>query len=147
LLISITNEAFLLNIQKNNLSGSHYGTTPTMEISWVLRSESILPLSAPAKRFRFARHIKTLSQRIMTTYRLLIAIEHALPNWPIVEEEGVSPFPNPFDQKGDLKLSSHYWAPYSRIEDYGLKVRITATAHRERDLSAIRWSELGNQLF
>jgi len=44
-----------------------------------------LPLSPPAKRFRFERHIKTLSQRIMTTYRLLIAIEHALPNWPLVD--------------------------------------------------------------
>ena len=44
-----------------------------------------MPLSVPAKRFRFERHIKTLSQRIITTYPLLIAIEHALPNWPLVD--------------------------------------------------------------
>ena len=50
---------------------------------WIPKTEDFLPLSAPAKRFRFERHIKTLSQRIMTTYRLLIAIEHALPNWPL----------------------------------------------------------------
>ncbi|MGZ3937072.1 MAG: hypothetical protein ACXVMS_18950, partial [Flavisolibacter sp.] len=50
-----------------------------------LENAHILPLSVPAKRFQFERHIKTLSQRIITTYRLLIAIEHALPNWPLVE--------------------------------------------------------------
>jgi hypothetical protein len=51
----------------------------------VPRWPDILPIFAPAKRFRFERHIKTLSQRIMTTYRLLIAIEHALPNWLLVD--------------------------------------------------------------
>ena len=29
--------------------------------------------------------IKTLNQKIMTTYRLLIAIEYALPNCPLVD--------------------------------------------------------------
>src|SRR4030042_2082974 len=59
-----------------------------MEVFFLLiKCVSILPLSAPAKRFRFQRHIKTLSQRIMTTYRLLIAIDYAFPNWPLVEEE------------------------------------------------------------
>ena len=51
-----------------------------------LQGEGILPLSTPAKRFRFERYVKTLSQRIMTIHRLLIAIEHALPNWLLVEE-------------------------------------------------------------
>jgi hypothetical protein len=51
----------------------------------------ILPLSAPAKRFRFEGHIKTLSHRIMTTYRLLIAIEHVLPKWPLVDFRKKSP--------------------------------------------------------
>jgi hypothetical protein len=55
--------------------------------SELFENEDSLPLSAPAKRFRIERHIKTLSQRIMTTYRFLIAIEHAFPNWPLVEEE------------------------------------------------------------
>ena len=50
-----------------------------------LEDEYILPISAPAERFRYERHIKTLSRRIMTTYRLLIAIEHAWPNWPLVD--------------------------------------------------------------
>jgi hypothetical protein len=49
------------------------------------RPEDFLPRCAPAKRFRFERHNKTLSQRVMTTYQLLIAIEHALPNWPLVD--------------------------------------------------------------
>jgi hypothetical protein len=31
------------------------------------KTEHILPLSVPVKRFRFERHIKTLSQRIITT--------------------------------------------------------------------------------
>ena len=43
-----------------------------------------LPLSAHAQRFQF-EHIKSLNQRIMTTYRLPSAIEHALPNWPLVD--------------------------------------------------------------
>jgi len=34
--------------------------------------------TVPAKRFRFEKQIKTLNQRITTTYRLPIAIEHAL---------------------------------------------------------------------
>jgi hypothetical protein len=49
------------------------------------KSADISPLSAPSKRFRFERHIKTLNQRIMATYRLPIAIEHALPKWPLVD--------------------------------------------------------------
>jgi len=36
------------------------------------------------KGFRF-KDISKLSQRIVTTYRLLIAIEYALPNWPLVD--------------------------------------------------------------
>jgi hypothetical protein len=44
-----------------------------------------LPIFAAAKRFLFERYIKTLSQRIMITYRLLIAIEHSLPNWVLVD--------------------------------------------------------------
>jgi hypothetical protein len=44
-----------------------------------------MPLSVPAKKFRFEGHIKTLRQRIMATYRLLIAIEHALTNWHLVD--------------------------------------------------------------
>ena len=49
------------------------------------KAQDILPLSTPAKRFRFERYIKTLSRRIMTTNRLLIAIKQALPNWPSVD--------------------------------------------------------------
>ena len=60
-----------------------------------------MPLSAPAKRFRFERHSKTLSQRIMTTHRLLIAIEHALPNWPLVDHRKES--------LGALRLMLYYW--------------------------------------
>jgi hypothetical protein len=45
-----------------------------------------LPLSAPAKRLQYETHIKTFDQKIMTTYRLPIEIEHALPNWFLVEE-------------------------------------------------------------
>jgi hypothetical protein len=41
----------------------------------------ILPPSAHAEGFRFERHIITKSEEA-TTYRLLIAIEHAFPNWP-----------------------------------------------------------------
>jgi len=48
-------------------------------------AEHTLPLSAPAKRFRFEGYIKTLSQKIITTCRLLIAIEHALRNWPLLD--------------------------------------------------------------
>jgi hypothetical protein len=38
--------------------------------------------STPAKRFRFERCIKTLSQRIMATHGLPTAIEHTLLKWP-----------------------------------------------------------------
>ncbi len=38
------------------------------------------------------RHIKTLSQRIMTTYLLLIAIEYALKNWPLMDYRKNSSF-------------------------------------------------------
>jgi len=31
------------------------------------------------------RHVKTLSRRIMITYPLLITLEHALSNWPLVD--------------------------------------------------------------
>jgi hypothetical protein len=63
---------------------------------------SFLPLSALAKRFQFERDIKTLSKRIMTTYRLLIVIEHALPNWPIVDLRKKHTFSN-------AQLSPQYW--------------------------------------
>jgi hypothetical protein len=36
------------------------------------------------KGFHF-KDISKLGQRMATTYRLLIAIEHALPNWPLVD--------------------------------------------------------------
>jgi hypothetical protein len=39
----------------------------------------------------------------MTTYRLLIAIERPLPNWPLVEEL-LSFLPNPAGSDADLPL-------------------------------------------
>jgi hypothetical protein len=59
----------------------------TIDCGWhqYSKTEYVLLLSAPAKRFRFERHIQNLSHRIITTYRLLSAIEHALPNWPLVD--------------------------------------------------------------
>jgi hypothetical protein len=50
-----------------------------------IQSVDILPIAALGKRFRFERQIKTLSQMMMTAYRLLIAIEHSQLNWPFVD--------------------------------------------------------------
>jgi hypothetical protein len=75
--------------------------------NYILQTEDFLPLSAPSKRFRFERHIKTLNQRIMTTYRLPIAIEHALPKWPLVDfRKESSFFQDRAGQEVDLKLSA-----------------------------------------
>jgi len=52
---------------------------------WHHPNDPILPRCAPFQRLRFAKHIKVLSERIMTTHRLLIAVEYALPNWSLVD--------------------------------------------------------------
>jgi len=46
----------------------------------------------------YERHIKSLNQRIMTTYRLPIAIEHAYPKWPLVDY-----------RKKELKRGRHFF--------------------------------------
>jgi hypothetical protein len=51
-----------------------------------IKSADILPRYAPSQRLRYGEHIKTFNERIMTTYGLPIEIEHALPNWFLVEE-------------------------------------------------------------
>jgi hypothetical protein len=58
----------------------------------IFKRENILPLSAPSEKFRFETRIKTLNQCIMTPYKVPIAIEHALPNWFLVEPHGQNPW-------------------------------------------------------
>ena len=58
---------------------------PFSQVQVKLQTVDSLPLYAHSERFRSGRDIKTLNQKIMTTYRLLIAIEHALPNCPLVD--------------------------------------------------------------
>jgi hypothetical protein len=71
-----------------DLMATGSNTRDGIEISSA-RWPHILPQYALAKRSRYRRHIETLSQRMMTTYRLRIAIKHALPNWRPMEEEVV----------------------------------------------------------
>jgi len=61
---------------------SQYGITQLKRALGVFKSEGILPSSTPSKMLRFEGYIKTSNQRIMTTYRLPIVIEHVLQNGP-----------------------------------------------------------------
>ena len=97
----------------------------------VPRWPNILPLSVPAKRFRFERRIKTLSQRIMITYRLLIAIEHTLPNWVLVNYRKKSSVQRKIGSFSQVLMRAPTVIEddaMSQIEDYCLKGRIRSRA-------------------
>jgi hypothetical protein len=60
-----------------SISGTN--TRNGVESSSLPQWPNVLPLSPPAKSFRFERQIKTLSQRILTTYRLPIGAQELVP--------------------------------------------------------------------
>jgi len=96
---------------------------------WTPKSVDFLPKPAPSQRLRYGRQIKTLNQRMTTTYRLPIQIKHVLLKWPVEEyrkEVGI--------KLGDLEdnISTHAAALWLALK---CSVHSAGQGHPEQALS------------